>query len=90
MQPLRCSDCMAQVLVKKNSWEHTEVQWNQQARQQCHEFRERELGAGADTPRRPGAPAPTCPSMVATITRAAAEGLIDVVDDAPVPAPIFQ
>lgn len=85
MQPLRCSDCMAQVLVKKNSWEHTEVQWNQQARQQCHEF-----GSGAVAPRRPGAPLPTCPSMVATITRAAAEGLIDVVVDAPVPAPIFQ
>lgn len=89
MQPVRCSDCMAQVLVKKNSWEHTEIQWDQQARQQCHRSRS-ESGAGTDTSRRPGAPRPTCPSMVAAITRAAAEGLIDVVDDAPVPAPIVQ
>ncbi|MGN5238274.1 hypothetical protein [Rhodococcus sp. SJ-3] len=76
---------MAQVLVKKNSWEHTEIQWDQRAREQC-----RESGAGADTSRRPGAPRPTCPSMLAAITRAAAEGLIDVVDDAPVPAPILH
>jgi hypothetical protein len=76
---------MAQVLVKKNSWEHTEVQWDQRSRQQCREF-----GAGAATSRRPGAPVPTCPSMLATITRAAADGLIDVLDDAPVPAPIVQ
>ncbi len=85
MQPLRCNDCMAQVLVKKNSWEHTEVQWDQRSRQQCREFG----GRGGDVPAS-GCTGADLPSMLATITRAAADGLIDVLDDAPVPAPIVQ
>lgn len=32
MQPLQCAECKAQVLVQKNSWEHTTVQWSDQAR----------------------------------------------------------
>lgn len=85
MQPLRCSECRAQVLVQKNSWEHTSVQWNSDARRQCSAFGDNADGAG-----RPGAPRPTCPSLLATITSAAAQGLIDVLDDAPVPSPSIQ
>ncbi|NLV78839.1 MAG: hypothetical protein GXY65_05750 [Rhodococcus sp.] len=85
MQPLRCSDCMAQVLVRKNSWEHTEVQWSVESRRQCRELN------GCDTvDHRPGAPLPKCSALDATIRKAAAEGLIEVVYDAPIPAPIVQ
>jgi len=85
MQPLRCSECQAQVLVRKNSWEHTEVQWNAQARSRC-----RELGGAAGSGRRPGAPVLTCSALEAGVARAATEGLIDVLDDAPIPGPILQ
>lgn len=87
MQPLRCSECRAQVLVRKNSWEHTEVQWNAQARSLCHEFGSASASASG---RRPGAPVLSCSAMEADLTRAAAEGLIDVLDDAPIPGPILQ
>lgn len=86
MQPLRCSECMAQVLVRKNSWEHTEVQWSTESRRQCRELN----GCGTGDDHRPGAPLPTCSALDATIRNAAAQGLIEVVYDAPVPAPIVQ
>ncbi|WP_068155391.1 hypothetical protein [Rhodococcus phenolicus] len=85
MQPLRCSECQAQVLVQKNSWEHTEVQWSAEARSRCREF-----GSASGPGRRPGAPVITCSAMEASLTRAAAEGLVEVLDDAPVPGPILQ
>ncbi|MBM7458317.1 hypothetical protein JOE26_000992 [Rhodococcus coprophilus] len=85
MEPLRCVECSAQVLVQKNSWEHTSIQWNADARRRCPQVQD---GAGRDG--RPGAPLMACSRLAETITRAAASGVLDVYDDAPVPAPIVQ
>ena len=85
MEPLRCVECSAQVLVQKNSWEHTSIQWTAAARRRGPVG---QAGAGRDG--RPGAPLMACPRLAETITRAAASGVLDVYDDAPVPAPIVQ
>ena len=50
MEPLRCAECSAQVLVQKNSWEHTSIQWNADARRRCPQVQD---DAGRDG--RPGA-----------------------------------
>ncbi|EME66899.1 hypothetical protein ACXN1G_21145 [Rhodococcus ruber] len=85
MQPLQCTECGARVLVAKNSWEHTSVQWNEEARSRCPEMREQ---GGQDC--RPGAPRRGCAKLAETITWAATEGRLTVLDDTPVPGPIVQ
>ena len=88
MQQLQCAECKAQVLVQKNSWEHTTVQWNDQARATCLEIAdEREFGRREG---RPGAPRKQCGALIASIVAAARAGEIEVLDDAPVPKPIVD
>ncbi|EOM77478.1 hypothetical protein [Rhodococcus rhodnii] len=67
--------------VGKNSWEHTAVQWTEQARRVCPELAER-------TARRPDAPHPGCRTLSEAITRAAQEGAIPISDTDPVPRPM--
>lgn len=38
LQPLRCHDCAARVLVRKSSRAQTSLQWNAEARSACHEL----------------------------------------------------
>ena len=77
MQPLQCTECGAAVLVQKNSWEHTSVQWNDDARAAC-----RELAGGAA--HRVGAPLERCQTLTDVIENAARSGSIPVADDTPV------
>jgi hypothetical protein len=81
MQPLQCTECGARVLVQKNSWEHTSIQWDDAARATCREID----SAG---PGRPGAPRTGCAALTATITRAAEAGAVPVRDHDPVPTPV--
>lgn len=55
MEPLRCGECAAQVLVQKNSWEHTSIQWNTDARRRCPVVQDDDGRDG-----RPGAPWMSC------------------------------
>ncbi|MDJ0399314.1 hypothetical protein HNC20_10600 [Rhodococcus rhodochrous] len=84
MEPLRCGECAAQVLVRKNSWEHTSIQWNTDARRRCRI----EQDGGREG--RPGAPRMSCSYLDETISRAATSGVIEVFDDTPICAPIVQ
>lgn len=81
MQPLQCAECGARVLVQKNSWEHTSVQWDDLARGRCHQI----AGSGDG---RPGSPRKGCDALTTSIVRAAERGDITVRDPDPVPAPI--
>ncbi|NLU81649.1 hypothetical protein [Rhodococcus sp. HNM0569] len=81
MQPLQCTECAARVLVGKNSWEHTSVQWDDAARTACHYVRDAHAG-------RPEAPHPGCPALTATVEAAARDGSLTILDDTPVPTPI--
>ncbi|MCZ4076614.1 hypothetical protein O1W68_01540 [Rhodococcus sp. H36-A4] len=83
MQPLRCSECSAQVLVAKNSWEHTSIQWDAAARALCHE-----IDNDAPNDGRLGAPSRGCHALSASIVDAANRGDVVVTDSDPVPTPI--
>ena len=67
-----CLDCLAKVGVKKNSEHHTSIQWNDEALGQCPEFSRMD--------RRPeGRPVhAACSRLVASIDRAAREGLVPI------------
>ncbi|KAF0959986.1 MULTISPECIES: hypothetical protein [unclassified Rhodococcus (in: high G+C Gram-positive bacteria)] len=81
MQPLQCTECGARVLVQKNSWEHTSIQWDDAARSRCREI-------GGTGPGRPGAPREGCAALTASIARAAQAGAVPVRDPDPVPTPV--
>lgn len=72
MQPVECDKCGCRVMVAKNSWQHTAVQWTAEARAAC-----RELDDASD----PAARSRSCPAMQESIARAAVEGRITVLDD---------
>jgi len=61
------------VLVTKNSWQHTEVQWTAEARAACQELRE----ASDD----PASRSRGCTAMRNSIARAAVEGRITFLDE---------
>ncbi|WP_124389383.1 hypothetical protein [Rhodococcus wratislaviensis] len=81
MRPLQCTECGARVLVQKNSWEHTSIQWDDTARGRCREI-------GGTGPGRPGAPREGCAALTASITRAAQAGAVPVRDPDPIPTPV--
>ncbi|ORI26132.1 hypothetical protein [Rhodococcus sp. 1168] len=83
MQPLQCSECSARVLVAKNSWEHTSIQWDAAARELCHE-----IDSDAPVDGRLGAPNRGCHALKKNIVEAALRGDVVVTDSDPVPTPI--
>jgi len=67
-----CLDCLAKVLVKKNSDHHTSIQWTQEAVSGCPEFNR--MTARADgRPLQQG-----CPRLAASIDAAARDGVIPI------------
>lgn len=74
MQPMQCRTCATNVLVRKNSFKHTSVQWTTEPERTCPVFRD---AAAQGT----GAPRPdSCAQLQASINRAVVEGLIEVRD----------
>jgi DNA-directed RNA polymerase subunit RPC12/RpoP len=69
---LRCERCGVRVLVKKNSPQHTSIQWTADAVRGCAEFAAR-VADGERT-----ALIASCRSLRASIDRAAAEGRVRV------------
>lgn len=80
MQPLQCTECSAQVLVQKNSWEHTAVQWTSAARGLCSELSGEPTGVAL----RCGAPRERCQMLTDQIEAAARVGSVVVLDPEPV------
>ena len=67
LQQVECRTCHTCVLVRKNSFNHTSIQWQAEPASVCPEL------AGA----RPGAQQ-SCPRLTASINHAVMEGIIEV------------
>ncbi|PTR24818.1 hypothetical protein C8K36_10774 [Rhodococcus sp. OK519] len=72
MESVECRRCGCRVLVTKNSWQHTSVQWTAEARAACLELGEDATG--------PASCARSCPAMQDSIAQAAVDGRITVLD----------
>lgn len=69
--PLACLACGNRVLVKKNSLQHTSVQWTTDAARSCPEF----AANGRDT-----ALIATCLKLRDSIDQAVRDGVLEVAD----------
>jgi hypothetical protein len=67
-----CLDCLAKVMVKKNSDHHTSIQWNQEAVRACPEFT-RMTGTPDGRPLHQG-----CSRLAASIDAAVRDGRITI------------
>ncbi|MFD4293486.1 hypothetical protein ACFWPA_12485 [Rhodococcus sp. NPDC058505] len=74
LQEVECRSCHTCVLVRKNSFNHTSIQWQSDPATVCPEF----AGAGGSTGSRQ-----TCPRLVASINHAVLEGIVEVRDPNP-------
>jgi len=72
LQEVACLDCLARVRVKKNSEQHTAVQWTGEALSHCQEFARLAAQPGGRPVYQP------CSRLMASIERAAEEGKLDV------------
>ena len=72
MVEVSCLDCLAKVLVKKNSDHHTSVQWSGQSRSDCQELVRREQQTGGRDMHKP------CPRMMASIDDAVRAGAVPI------------
>ncbi|WP_370942860.1 hypothetical protein AB5J62_27745 [Amycolatopsis sp. cg5] len=75
LRPVDCDTCGTCVLVKKNSAQHTSIQWTTDAASSCQVFAERKA-AGANT-----ALLDTCERLTDSILRAVKNGLVEVAGD---------
>ncbi|HKN54428.1 MAG TPA: hypothetical protein VJX66_18145 [Amycolatopsis sp.] len=71
LRPHSCRSCGTCVLVKKNSLQHTSIQWTSEPAASCPEF------AAADGPT---ALLDTCPKLSDSIADAVREGTLAVAD----------
>lgn len=71
-----CLDCLATVLVKKNSEHHTAIQWTAEAVAACPELGRRDGEGGDASGSRDGLRG--CPRLLASIDAAVREGRIPV------------
>ncbi|PTR45404.1 hypothetical protein C8K38_101131 [Rhodococcus sp. OK611] len=75
MEPVDCERCGNRVLVEKNSWEHTTVQWSTDHPEViCEEYRD------DPTLTLRGARVGRCPALRESIVAAAVDGRIAVPD----------
>jgi hypothetical protein len=75
LRPVGCRACGTRVLVKKNSTQHTSIQWTSNAASSCPVFAA-EASAGANT-----ALLDTCEQLGASIESAVREGHLKVADE---------
>ena len=64
-----CLDCLAKVMVKKNSEHHTSIQWTAGARAACPELSRRPSGRESH---------PACPRLAASIEQAVRDGAVRI------------
>ncbi|TNC29034.1 hypothetical protein [Amycolatopsis alkalitolerans] len=74
LRPHTCSACGNRVLVKKNSWKHTSIQWTTAAAASCPVFAE-QVGAGEST-----ALLDTCEKLDVSIAESVRDGDFGVLD----------
>lgn len=72
LQEVACLDCLAKVRVKKNSEQHTAVQWTGEALSHCQEFARLAAQPGGRPVHEP------CSRLMASIDRAVEEGRLDI------------
>ena len=72
LQEIACLDCLAKVRVKKNSEQHTAVQWTGEALSHCQEFARLASQPGGRPVYEP------CSRLMASIEAAVEEGKLDV------------
>jgi hypothetical protein len=72
MAEVACLDCLARVLVKKNSRHHTSIQWDREALDHCAVFARQQSGGGSRKVHE------GCPRLVASIDDAVREGRIPI------------
>jgi len=72
MQTLTCNLCRNRVLVEKNSWHHTSIQWPSGSKQTCVEL------GDATSPVSAGMVSNSCSALRDSIRRAAANGRVPV------------
>lgn len=77
LRPVECERCAATVLAKKNSPQHTSVQWSTESTRQCAVF-----AALA-----PGEVAESCPDLQRSIAAAAQDGRLTGDEPEPVTGP---
>ncbi|MEE2032604.1 hypothetical protein [Rhodococcus chondri] len=70
-----CRECGTCVLVRKNSYKHTSVQWQDDPDTVCPTFRDTGIAAGTSITPREG-----CPQLQASIEQAVLDGRITVPD----------
>jgi hypothetical protein len=68
LRPHACASCGTRVLVKKNSWKHTSIQWTTDAASSCPLFTAH-AAAGGNT-----ALLDTCEQLTASIAASVREG----------------
>lgn len=74
---VRCRACGTCVLVRKNSYKHTSLQWQEDPDAVCPTFRDQAAAVGRSISPREG-----CPNLRESITEAVLEGAIPVPEDA--------
>ncbi|QBJ97113.1 hypothetical protein ERC79_15020 [Rhodococcus sp. ABRD24] len=75
LHPIECRTCGTHVLVRKNSFKHTSVQWTSDPAESCPTFKAA-VAAGHITALQDG-----CPRLRDSINHAVMEGFLDVPDD---------
>jgi hypothetical protein len=75
MQPVDCDRCGNRVLVEKNSFHHTAIQWTSDPETSCAEF-----GEGAPSRART-VKVRVCGALQDSINKAVIEGRLDVPDN---------
>ncbi|GAB3007082.1 hypothetical protein LWP59_29220 [Amycolatopsis acidiphila] len=74
LRPHECAACGTCVLVKKNSWKHTSIQWTTDAASSCPVFAD-QVAAGEST-----ALLDTCEKLTVSIAESVREGEFGVLD----------
>lgn len=72
LTPVACRACGTEVLVRKNSAQHTSIQWTSDPASSCPRYAE-QVARGGST-----ALLDTCPRLADSIAKAAAEGEIPI------------
>ncbi|HJQ03927.1 MAG TPA: hypothetical protein VJ872_00655 [Nocardioides sp.] len=72
MVEVACLDCLATVLVKKNSDHQTSVQWTSEGRSHCHELQRRSRETGGRDMHKP------CSRLMTSIDAAVRDGNVSV------------